>query len=44
MLHLQLIAKTYMSNQLLVSMCMDAPFPPNDLFIFMLSFRLTTKA
>ena len=38
------MAKTYMSNQLLVSMCMDAPFPPNDLFIFMLSFRLTTKA
>ncbi len=24
-------------------MCMDAPFPPNNWFIFMLSFRLTTK-
>ena len=44
MLHLWQMAKTYMSNQLLVCMCMDAPFPPDDLFIFMLSFRLTTKA
>ena len=32
-----------MSNQLLVCMYMDAPFPTNHLFIFMLSFRLTTK-
>ena len=43
MLHLWQMAKTYMSNQLLVCMCMDAPFPPNNWFIFMLSFRLTTK-
>ena len=43
MLRLRLMAKTCMSNQLLVCMCMDGPFPPNDLFIFMLSFRLNTK-
>ena len=44
MLHLWQMAKTYMSNQLLVCMCMDAPFPPDDLFMFVLSLRLTTKA
>ena len=43
MLHFRLMVKTYMSDQLLVCMCMDGPFPTNDLFIFMLSFGLTTK-
>ena len=35
--------KTYVSNQLVVYLSMDAPFPQNYLFIFILSSRLTTK-
>ena len=39
MAHFRLITKTYVSNQLVVYLSMDAPFPQNHLFIFMLSFR-----
>ena len=43
MAHFRLITKTYVSNQLVVYLSMDAPFPQNHLFISMLSFRLTTN-
>ena len=43
MAHFRLITKTYMSNQLVVYLTMDAPFPQNHLFILMISFRLTTN-
>ena len=39
----RLITKTYVSNQLVVYLSMDAPFPQNHLFISMLSYRLTTN-
>ena len=43
MAHFRLITKTYVSNQLVVYLSMDAPFPQNHLFISMLSFRLTAN-
>ena len=43
MVQWQVITKTYVSNQLVVYVSMDAPFPKNYLFIFILSSRLTTK-
>ena len=38
-----IITKTYLSNQLVVYVSMDAPFLKNYLFIFILSSQLTTK-
>ena len=43
MVQWRVITKTYVSNQLVVYLSMDAPFPQNHLFISMLSFRLTTN-
>ena len=43
MFHFRLITKTYMSNQLLVYMSIDASFPKNYLFSLMPSFWLTTN-
>ena len=43
MVEWRVITKTYVSNQLVVYLSMDVPFPQNYLFIFILSSRLTTK-
>ena len=43
MVQWRVITKTYVSNQLVVYLSMDVPFPQNYLFIFILSSRLTTK-
>ena len=43
MVQWRVLTKTYVSNQLEVYLSMNAPFPQNHLFIFILSSRLTTN-